>query len=74
MGAETEQIGKDGAQRGGFCLGRRLPFKEENSLLACINITFTTWGASLGALLVKNLPAVQETPVQILAWEDLEKG
>ena len=33
------------------------------------------FGASLIAQLVKNLPAVQETLVQILAWEDsLEKG
>ena len=31
-------------------------------------------GASLGAQLVKNLPAMQETPVQFLGWEDpLEK-
>ena len=30
---------------------------------------------SLTAQLVKNLPAVQETPVQFLGWEDpLEKG
>ena len=32
-------------------------------------------GASLVAQLVKNLPAMQETWVQTLAWEDpLEKG
>ena len=32
-------------------------------------------GASLIAQLVKNPPAMQETPVQILGWEDpLEKG
>ena len=32
-------------------------------------------GASLVAQLVKNLPAVQKTPVQFLGWEDpLEKG
>ena len=31
--------------------------------------------ASLIAQLVKNLPAVQKTPVQFLGWEDpLEKG
>ena len=31
--------------------------------------------ASLVAQLVKNLPAMQETPVQSLGWEDtLEKG
>jgi len=32
-------------------------------------------GASLVARLVKNPPAMQETPVQFLGWEDtLEKG
>ena len=32
-------------------------------------------GASLVAQLVKNPPVIQETPVQILGWEDpLEKG
>ena len=31
--------------------------------------------ASLVAQLVKNLPAMQETPVQLLGWDDpLEKG
>ena len=31
--------------------------------------------ASLIVLFVKNLPAMQETPVQFLGWEDLlEKG
>ena len=31
--------------------------------------------ASLIAQLVKNLPAMQETPVQFMSWEDpLEKG
>jgi len=35
---------------------------------------FILW-ASLIAQLVKNLPAMQETPVQVLGWEDLlEKG
>ena len=28
-------------------------------------------GASLIAQLIKNLPAMQETPVQFLGWEDL---
>ena len=33
------------------------------------------WGVSLIAQMVKNLPAVQETSVQSLGWEDpLEKG
>ena len=32
-------------------------------------------GASLRAQLVKNLPTMQEIPVQLLGWEDpLEKG
>ena len=32
-------------------------------------------GASLIAQLVKNLPAIQETPVRFLSWEDsLEKA
>ena len=31
-------------------------------------------GTSLAAQMVKNLPALQETPVQLLGWEDsLEK-
>ena len=35
----------------------------------------STIRASLVAQLVKNLPAMQETPVQFLGWEDpLEKG
>ena len=33
------------------------------------------YGASLVAQLVKNQPAMQETPVRFLSWEDpLEKG
>ena len=36
---------------------------------------FTKHWASLAALMVKNLPAVQETPVEFLGQEDpLEKG
>lgn len=36
---------------------------------------YTSFGASLVALLIKNLPAVQETPVLFLGWEDpLEVG
>ena len=30
-----------------------------------------TWGISLEAQLVKNPPAMQETPVQVLGWDDL---
>ena len=33
------------------------------------------WRASLIAQLVKNLPAIEETPLRFLGWEDLlEKG
>ena len=41
----------------------------------CIgHIPHNMW-ASLIVQLVKNLPAMQETPVQLLGWEDLlEKG
>ena len=36
---------------------------------------YTLYGASLIAQLVKNLPAMQETPDRFLGWEDpLEKG
>ena len=37
--------------------------------------SFQNYWASLIAQLVKNLPAMQETPVGFLGWEDpLEKG
>ena len=37
--------------------------------------SFQNYWASLIAQLVKNPPAMQETPVQFLGWEDpLEKG
>ena len=40
-----------------------------------INNTFSVDRASLKAQLVKNPPAMQETAVQFLAWEDpLEMG
>ena len=36
---------------------------------------YTTYGASLAAQMVKNLPAMRETQVQFLGWEDFqEKG
>ena len=41
----------------------------------CYCFVFFWGGASLVAQLVKSLPAVQETLVQFLCWEDLlEKG
>ena len=41
----------------------------------CIYIRLVVYWASLRAQLVKNPPAMQETPVRFLDWEDpLEKG
>ena len=41
----------------------------------CIGHIFYNMWASLIVQLVKNSPAMQETPVQLLGWEDLlEKG
>ena len=53
-----------------------LLYQKQNSLCFIIMYIFalSTW-SSLVAQLVKNLPVVQEVPVQFLAWEDpLEKG
>ena len=42
---------------------------------SCICLLLWNFGASLVAQLIKNLPAVQKTPVRFLGWEDLlEKG
>ena len=39
------------------------------------SLPLLSYSASLVAQMVKNLPEVQETPVQFLAWKDLlEKG
>ena len=44
-------------------------------LLIVEKIYSVSLGTSLVAQLVKNLPAMQETPVRFLGWEDpLEKG
>ena len=52
--------------------GSYIFFKFRRSMMHLINIA--EW-ASLIAQLVKNLPAMQETPVRFLGWEDpLEKG
>ena len=41
----------------------------------CISSLWLQWWTFLVVLLVKNLPAMQETPVQFLGWEDLlEEG
>ena len=51
--------------------GMVLPHIIENHT----NHSLSGWGTSLIAQLVKNLPAVQETRVRSLGWEDpLEKG
>ena len=40
-----------------------------------LSVIFKSVRASLVAQLVKNLPAMQETPVRFVGWEDpLEKG
>ena len=45
-------------------------FTHDNIHVTCIFL-----GASLVAQLIKNLPAMQETPGRFLGWEDpLEKG
>ena len=47
---------------------------QTGKFLNKIMIAMHIFGASLVAQLVKNLPAVQETPIQFLVWEDpLEK-
>ena len=72
----------------GACLHLRLPLSLFPHLIKYYNrapwmggyereMRPSLWKAwpSLIAQLVKNLPAVQETPVQYLGWEDmLEKG
>ena len=47
----------------------------EFSLLEDFNLKFNVFRASLVGQLVKNLPAMQETWVRSLGWEEpLEKG
>ena len=44
-------------------------------MLYLLNICYDLFKASLIAQLVKNLPAMQETQVRFLGWEDqMEKG
>ena len=58
-------------KEGGHCRGKGSGAQVEVSRLRAI---YKTVG-SLIAQLVKNPPAMQETPVQFLGWEDpLEKG
>ena len=56
-----------------MCLYYILIFLFLTSWHFCEN--FSLYGSSLVAQMVKNLPAMQETQVQALGWEDpLEKG
>ena len=67
-------------------LAWKIPRMEEPTRLLCpwdflgkdtgVDCHFLLQGrASLIAQLVKNLPAIQETPISFLGWEDpLEKG
>ena len=52
-----------------------LRIRRHVSMFPFLLFHYDTSGASLLAQLVKHLPAMQETPVQFLSWEDpLEKG
>jgi len=54
------------------CLARLI---RPGSVSVELGAHFPPLWASLMAQLVKNLPAMQETPIQFLGWEDpLEKG
>ena len=52
------------------------PAKRQEKLVeSFFVICYVTWGASLVAQLVKNLPTMRETWVPCLGWDDpLEKG
>ena len=58
------------------CLGvKPQPQTSEYVNPTCLRILYGCPGASLGTQMVKNPPAVKETWVQSLGWEDLlEKG
>ena len=79
------ELGRSPGERKGY----PLQYSGLENSMNCIGITksqtqlsnfhftslFSVDRASLKAQLVKNPPAMQETPVQFLAWEDpLEKG
>ena len=60
--------------RCGICKDRNSTFKEGNWLCGSSDPVMPIW-TSLVAQVVKNLPAMQETQVRSLGWEDpLEKG
>ena len=53
---------------------RDLRHSIEHTNIYILGVSIVIYGASLIAQLVKNLPAMQETQVQFLGWEDpLEK-
>ena len=65
----------------GECQSMFKKILTQGNIIACflvikkIIIIYSTFGASLIAQLVKNPPAMQETLVRFLGWEDpLEKG
>ena len=48
---------------------------QEAAVALGLEVHYALWWAPLVTQLVKNLSAVQETPVRLLGWEDaLEKG
>ena len=57
--------------------GRMSKFEKHDKvdfIVYIFTVIYIFVGASLVAQLVKNLPAMQETPIQFLGQEDLEKG
>ena len=64
--------GRKSGRKGGNG-GKEKENKQETEFRLC---SYSTWKrASLIAQLVKNPPAMQESPVRFLGWEDLlEKG
>ena len=60
----------------GVCVYKRMRQCLMKMVLLIVEKSYSvSLGTSLVAQLVKNLPAMQETPVRFLGWEDpLEKG
>ena len=72
-----EAIGSPGAAATEACASRARAPQQASQPLVCLLslLCMGVMGASLVAQLVKNPPAIQETWVQSLSWEDLlEKG
>ena len=56
-------------------LAWKLPWMEDPGRLQSMGLLRVRHGAPLIVQLVNNLPAMQETPIGLLDWEDLlEKG